>query len=254
LVELARLTDPVQIPSNVAFIFGLREEKGLIPQEMLQSYLRNKRLLLILDNCEHLIEDIAPLASDILSACPRLKIIATSRESLRIPGEWQYPVPTLELPTAGMPVDAQMAAQIPAVALFAERARTVRPDFTVNANNYQAVISICNQLDGLPLAIELLASRMRLMSPQALLERMSGQFTLSADGMRAVTTRQKSLNNAIGWSYDSLAADEQRLFIYTALGHKLRFFRDGKAQFVTVGIISLCLFRRIHAESRRVDF
>jgi non-specific serine/threonine protein kinase len=193
------------------------EQKGQPDIEMLKARIGDKHLLLILDNCEHLIEDIAPLASGLLSACPRLKIIVTSRESLRVLGEWQYPVPTLELPKSDAPTDSQSAMQIPAVALFAERARAVRPDFTLNTNNIQAVASICNQLDGLPLAIELLASRIRLMSPQALLERMSDQFILSADGMRAVSARQKTLNNAIGWSYDFLSPDEQRLFAYLSV-------------------------------------
>jgi predicted ATPase len=164
-----------------------------------------------------LIEDIAPLASDLLSACSRLKIIATSRESLRIPGEWQYPVPALELPKVGGQVDVQTAMKIPAIELFTERARAVRPDFALNTNNIQTVTSICSQLDGLPLAIELLASRIRLMSPQVLLERMSDQFILSADGMRAISTRQKTLNNAIGWSYDFLSSDEQKLFAYLSV-------------------------------------
>lgn len=215
--SLAPLDDAALIAPTIVQSLGYVERKGQPDSEMLKAGIGDKHLLLLLDNCEHLIEDIASLASDILSACPRLKIIATSRESLRVPGEWQYPVPALELPRVDALADTTSAMQNPAVALFSERARAVRPEFTVNTNNFQAIASICNQLDGLPLAIELIASRMRLMSPQALLERMSGQFILSADGMRAVSARQKTLNNAIGWSYDFLSAGEQKLFVYLSV-------------------------------------
>ncbi len=167
-------------------------------------------MLLVLDNCEHLIERAALLVSTLLPACPRLKILATSREALRVPGEWQIPVPALGLPAQS--VDLASASDFPALTLFAERARAARPDFRLTPENIQAVLSICTQLDGLPLAIELIAARMRIMSPQTLLERMTSQFVLSADGMRAVSARQKTLKNAIGWSYDSLSAEERRLF------------------------------------------
>jgi predicted ATPase len=216
-VPLAPLDDPSLIAATIVQTLGYVERTRKTDTETLKVGIEDKHLLLILDNCEHLIEDVAPLASDLLSACPRLKIIATSRESLRIPGEWQYPISTLELPEENSQIDAPTAAQVPAVALFVERARAVHPDFNLSANNVRAVISICNQLDGLPLAIELIASRIGLMSPQALLERMSGQFVLSADGMRAVSARQKTVKNAIQWSYDFLSSDEQRCFAFLSI-------------------------------------
>ncbi len=176
----------------------------------------DKQLLLVLDNCEHLIEDIAPLVSDLLKICPRLRILATSREGLRIPGEWLFSVPALEMPKAASTLNLETVSRFPAMILFAERARAVYPDFTLNAENIQPVAAICARLDGLPLAIELIAARVRLMSPQALLERLTESFVLSADGRRAVSARHKTLGEAIGWSYDFLSPEEQRLF--TGLG------------------------------------
>jgi predicted ATPase len=174
-------------------------------------------MLLVLDNCEHLIEEVASTVSDLISACSRLKILATSRESLRVAGEWLYPVPSFDVPKQVSSVKMETASQFAALALFAERARAVRPDFILSPGNVQTITTICRQLDGLPLAIELMAARMRLMSPQALLERMSNEFILSVDGMRAATTRQKTLNNAIDWSYNLLSPEEQKLFAYLSV-------------------------------------
>jgi non-specific serine/threonine protein kinase len=182
--------------------------------EQLKEGIGNKRLLIVLDNCEHLIEDVASLASALLSACPRLKILATSRESLRVPGEWQYPVPALDVPALDSPDEnsSDDVLNFPAMNLFAERARAVRPNFAIDADNFRAISAICKQLDGLPLAIELVAARMRLITPQALSDRLQDEFLSSADGMRGVPTRQKSLNNAIDWSYKLLSEEEQKLF------------------------------------------
>lgn len=209
-VPLAPLTDPRLIPAAILQALNFVEAKDQPPMQQLMDGIGSHRLLLVLDNCEHLIEDVAPLASGLLSACSRLTILATSRESLRIPGEWLYAVPTLNLPDAA--IDIASAAEFSALKLFAERARAVRNDFKLNAENLGAVIAICQQLDGLPLAIELIATRIRLMSPQALLERLNDSFILSADGMRAVPARQKTLFNAIGWTYHSMPQDEQKLF------------------------------------------
>lgn len=216
-VALAPLDDPSLITSAVIQALGYVEAKNQDLFIQLTDRIGDKHILLVLDNCEHLIEDIAPLASRLLSACHRLKIIATSRESLRIPGEWLYSVPALNAPKENSPVDIASAASFPALTLFAERARAVRADFVLTAENIQAVSAICAQLDGLPLAIELIATRIRLMSPQALLERLTDSFVLSADGMRAVSARQKTLNNAIGWSYNFLPPEEQNLFLSLAV-------------------------------------
>jgi predicted ATPase len=216
-VHLAPLDEASLGASTITQSIGYIERGGSSSVEILKKGMADRHILLILDNCEHLIDDVAALVSDLLSACPYLKIFATSRESLRVTGEWLYPVPALEVPQDNASVDIQSMQQFPALALFAERARAVRPEFTLNEKNIQAVASICNQLDGLPLAIELIASRMRLMSPQSLLERMSNQFILSADGLRAVPERQKTLKNATGWSYDFLTSEEQKLFAYLSV-------------------------------------
>lgn len=211
-VALAPLDNASLIAPAIVQALGYVEAKQASASQQLMDGICDKHILLVLDNCEHLIEEVAPLASGLLSACSRLKIIATSREAMRLPGEWLYPVPPLEVPKEHAPADLEAAAQYPALALFVERARAARPDFKLTPENLPAVTAICVQLDGLPLAIELLATRIRWMSPQELLEKMSGSFTLSADGMRATSARQKSLGNAIGWSYHSLPPEEQKLF------------------------------------------
>ena len=216
-VTLAPLDDPNLIAFTMAQALGYAGAKSISTTEQLKEGVDEKTLLLVLDNCEHLIETVASLASELLSACPHLKILATSRESLRIPGEWLYAVPAFDLPTAGSSLDVEAVSNYPALKLFVERARAVRSDFSLNADNIAAVAAICARLDGLPLVIELIAARMRLMTPQALLERLSGQFVLTADGMRAASERQKTLHNAILWSYQLLPPEEQKLFAYLSV-------------------------------------
>jgi predicted ATPase/transcriptional regulator with XRE-family HTH domain len=216
-VALAPLEDPALIATVIVQALGYVEAKNLPPKKTLVSGISEKQMLILLDNCEHLIEEATLLTQELLAACPQLKIIATSRESLRLPGEWLYNVPTLDLPEASSPVDTETAEKFPALMLFVERACAVRSDFTLNPGNIRAVASICAHLDGLPLAIELIAARMRWMSPQQLLERLQDLFVLSADGMRTVPARQKTLNNAIGWSYDLLSYEEQKLFACLSL-------------------------------------
>lgn len=213
-VPLASLDSPNLIAVTVAQAMGYIGAGHASTIEQLREGIGNKQLLIVLDNCEHLIEDVASLTSSLLSGCPRLKILATSRESLRIPGEWQYPVPALDVPAEDSSVDMDAVLNFPALTLFAERARAVRPNFAIDADNVKAISTICKQLDGLPLAIELVAARIRLITPQALSERLQDEFLLSADGMRGVPPRQKSLNNAIDWSYELLSTGEQKLFSY----------------------------------------
>ncbi len=215
-VSLVPLVDPALIPQAIAQSLGYVETKNISIREQLKEGIRDKNLLLVLDNCEHLIEDISTFASELLSSCSRLKILATSRESLRIPGEWLYVVPALNIPIDSV-ADTKTAAAFPALRLFAERARAVRSDFALNDTNIRVITSICAQLDGLPLAIELIAARMRLMTPQALLEHMNSQFVLSADGMRSLSPHQKTLNDAIAWSYTLLSEEEQRLLAYLSV-------------------------------------
>jgi non-specific serine/threonine protein kinase len=217
LVALAALDDPALIAVTIAQAMGYVGARNVTTIEQLKEGIGNKHILIVLDNCEHLIEDVASLASSLLSACSHLKILATSRESLRVPGEWLYPVPAFDIPGEGTSIDAESASNFPMLTLFAERARAVQPNFTLTTENIKTVSMICKQSDGLPLAIELIAARMRLVSPQALLERLNDSFLLFADGMRAVPTRQKSLNNAIDWSYRLLSEEEKKLFVYLSV-------------------------------------
>jgi predicted ATPase/DNA-binding XRE family transcriptional regulator len=216
-VPLAPLDDSSLIAQAIAGSLGYVSAQNLSTEEQLLEGTSEKAMLLVLDNCEHLIEGVASLVSDLLSACPRLKILATSRESLRIPGEWLYPVPAFDVPKEAAFVDMENISKFHALTLFTERARAVRPEFVLDLENIKTVSAICGHLDGLPLAIELIAARMRLMSPEALLTRLNDQFILSADGMRAPSERQKTLSDAIRWSYNLLSAEEQKLFAYLSV-------------------------------------
>lgn len=211
-VPLAPLDDPSLVAPAIIQTFGYMETNKQSALEQIINGIGDKQILLVLDNFEHLMDMAAPLVSRLLSACPRLKIMVTSRESLRVSGEWLFSVPTLRAPKVDAVIDMETASEFPALKLFAERARAVHSDFSLRADNLQIVSSICTQLDGLPLAIELIATRIRLMSPQILLGRLNDQFILSADGMRPESVRQKTLNNAIGWSYNSLTEEEKILF------------------------------------------
>lgn len=216
-VPLAPVGEPLLIAPAVIQTLGFAEAKGKPDTQLIVDAIGEKQLLLVLDNCEHLIDAVAPFVVDLLSACPRLNILATSRESMRVPGEWLLSVPPLARPSEHDVVSVEAASTLPALALFVARARAVRADFALNEGNIRTVAAICTRLDGLPLAIELLASRIRLMSPQTLLDGLKDQFILSADGMRAVPARHKTLFNAISWSYDHLTPDEKRLFVCLAV-------------------------------------
>lgn len=211
-VPLAALEDPTSIPSTIIQVLGYLEDGKEPAEKQLMMGIGEKQLLLVLDNCEHLINEIAKLTSFLLSTCSYLKILTTSRESLRVSGEWLYSVPAFDLPIEQASINIKNALQYPALALFAERARAVRSDFSLNAENLGTVASICSRLDGLPLVIELMAARMRFMSAEVLLDRLTNQFVLTADGMRAASERQKTLNSAIKWSYNLLSPEEQKLF------------------------------------------
>jgi len=213
-VALALLEDPNLVAPTIMQALGFIKTENQRSLERLKDGIGQKQMLIALDNVEHLIEGIATLVSELLSVCPHLKILTTSREALRVPGEWLYAVPALNIPTVTQlqTMDIEEISKFTALTLFSERARAVQSDFVLDADNIQTVVAICLQLDGLPLAIELIAARIRLMSPQALLSKLNDQFVLSADGMRAVSARQKTLHNAIGWSYNLLSPEEQKLF------------------------------------------
>ncbi len=215
---LAPLRDPNLIARTVVQSLGFVERGNIPAEQQLREGIGGRTMLIVLDNCEHLIEVVSALAFDLLLTCPHIKILATSRESLRISGEWLYAVPALGImPEENVPLDLETASHSPMLRLFAERARAVLSDFTLTNENLQAVSSICTKLDGLPLAIELIAAQMRMYSPQSLLQRLNDRFILSVQGAREVPARQISLGHAIGWSYDSLTPDEQRLFAYLSV-------------------------------------
>ena len=210
-VALAVITDPELVPSTIADSLGVRESAGQPLVESLKSYLRDKRLLLILDNFEQVLEG-APLMGELLGACPKLKVLATSRIPLRLYGEQEYSVPPLTLPDPRVLPPLEVLTQYEAVRLFVERARAVKADFTVTNESAPAVAEICARLDGLPLAIELAGARMRTLPPQKILERLSNRLKLLKGGPRDLPTRQQTLRGAIDWSHDLLTEEEKRLF------------------------------------------
>ena len=171
----------------------------------------SKQLLLMLDNVEHLVE-AAPLVGELLGAAPGLTVVATSRIPLRLRAEREYAVPTLTLPRRKPPPTLEQMTQFEAVRLFIDRAQAVKSDFIVSNENAPAVAEICHRLDGLPLAIELAAARIRMLSPQAMLTRLEQRLPMLTGGARDAPARQQTLRNAIAWSYDLLGQEEQALF------------------------------------------
>jgi predicted ATPase/transcriptional regulator with XRE-family HTH domain len=211
-VTLAPLDQPSLIPSATLQVLGYIEKNNLSPEERLIEGIANKRMLLVLDNCEHLIADVARVVSSLLSACSRLKILTTSREALQIPGEWLYSVPALGMPKENAVVDIETISEFPAPVLFAERARAVRSDFALNAENIQAVAAICAQLAGLPLAIELIAARVKTLSIEQIAARLDDRFALLSSGSRIAPSRQQTLRATLDWSYELLTETERELF------------------------------------------
>jgi predicted ATPase/transcriptional regulator with XRE-family HTH domain len=211
LVELASLADPALVPSAVAVALGLHEQPGRPIRQALAQALRTRRLLLLLDNYEHLV-GAAPWLGDLLAACPQLELLVTSRAALRLSAEHEYSVPPLATPgprDAPTPDDLLRYAS---VRLFVLRARAVAPDFTVAPADVPILAEICRRLDGLPLAIELAAARTRLLSPRALLGKLNQRLPLLAAGPADVPARQQTLRRTIEWSYRLLTLEEQALF------------------------------------------
>ncbi len=208
-VALAPIIDPDLVSTTLAQTLGVREAAGLPLQESLQDYLRDKQLLLVLDNFEQILL-AAPLVSMLLTACPRLKVLVTSRSALHLYGEQEFPVPPLALPEANQ--FSTSPHEFAAIDLFCQRASAVKPDFVLTPDNAAAVAQICIGLDGLPLALELAAARIKLFSPPALLARLNQRLTLLTGGPHDQPARQRTLRDEIAWSYDLLTADEQTLF------------------------------------------
>jgi predicted ATPase/class 3 adenylate cyclase len=210
-VALAPINDPGLVVSTIAQTLGVREVGGRPLLDSLKDTLRDKRLLLVLDNFEQVLP-AAPLVTDLLAECPTLRILVTSRAVLRVSGERDYPVPPLALPEAGGALTAEGLSRYPAVTLFVERALDARPNFMLTDESAAAAVEICARLDGLPLAIELAAARVRLLPPRALLARLARRLPLLVGGPRDLPARQQTLRDTIAWSYDLLDPDEQALF------------------------------------------
>ena len=210
-VELAALTDPELIPQTILSAIGISEQQGKTPLEILKEYLHEKKSLIVLDNCEHLIEASANVTNTLLNAAPNLKVLASSREALGVKGELSYPVPSLSLPDPKhLPVIEQLS-QYEAVRLFIDRASLVSPHFDVNKENAPAIAQICYRLDGIPLAIELAAARVKMMSVEQISKRLDDRFRLLTGGARTALPRQQTLRALIDWSYDILTENERLL-------------------------------------------
>jgi predicted ATPase/class 3 adenylate cyclase len=210
-VPLAAIRDPSLVASSIARTLGLQEKADQVLLESLKESLRDQQMLLVLDNFEQIVAAALPVA-ELLAACPRLKYLVTSRVVLHLSGEHEFPVPPLALPDPGRLPAVDALAQYAAVALFIQRALAVKPDFRVDNANAPAVAEICVRLDGLPLAIELAAARVKLFPPQAILARLGRRLELLHGGARDVPERHQTLRHAIAWSYNLLEAGEQTLF------------------------------------------
>ena len=211
-VELASLTDARLVPELVAAVLGVKEEAGRPVIEPLLRFVKDRTLLLLLDNCEHLAQACAELAAQLLQAGPRLRILATSRESLRVRGETIYPVQALSVPDARRNLSLTALLEYESVSLFVDRARAARPRFELTEANASAVTEICQRLDGIPLALELAAARLRALSVETIAARLQDRFRLLTSGDRTALPRQQTLRALIDWSHDLLTEGERILF------------------------------------------
>ena len=211
VANLASTGDPDLMPSAVAQALGVKEATNRPILESLKDYLKDKQMLLVLDNFEQVVS-AAPIVADLLGCAPNLKVLVTSRETLHIYGEHDFPVPPLTLPDPKHLPSLERLSQYESVRLFIERAASAKPSFAINNENAPAVAEICYRLDGLPLAIELAAARIVILSPQAMLSRLQSTLKLLTGGARDLPVRQQTLRGAIEWSYDLLDKGEQMLF------------------------------------------
>ncbi len=211
-VELASLTDAALVPQAVAKALGVRESPHQSVSEMLANDLRSKQVLLVLDNCEHLLMACAQLADELLRVCPDLKLLATSREPLGLTGEMVWHVPTLSTPDPQQLSLARLLMSYESVHLLVERATAIKPNFTLSEQNALAVAQVCQQLDGIPLAIELAAARTNVLSVEEIATHLDDRFNLLTMGSRTALPRQQTLRATIDWSYDLLPTEERALF------------------------------------------
>jgi predicted ATPase len=212
LVELASIADPELVSSVIAQTLGMNQQEGHRVDEAIPHWLERKNLLLIFDNCEHVLETIAPIAAAIVRAAPHVRILATSRQGLEIAGEKLVRVPSLDVPRAIADLGADKVIAFAAVALFVARATLVDTSFALTDDTAPIVADICRRLDGIPLAIELAAARVKVLSIPHLAERLNERFKLLTSSSRDVLPRQKTLHALIDWSYDLLTEQEQTLF------------------------------------------
>lgn len=211
-VELAPLTDERLVPQAVASVLGVKEEAGHHVTEALAKHVADRRILLVLDNCEHLVQACAELAEQLLRSSSHVHILASSREPLRVSGEMSFPVPALAAPALQDPVAVEALPQYPAVRLFVDRAAAVRPTFSLTEDNAWAVAEICQRLDGIPLAIELAAARVRALSAKNIAAHLHDRFQILTGGSRTALRRQQTLRASFDWSYDLLTEKERILF------------------------------------------
>lgn len=210
-IELAPLEDPAVLSATVIATLRLRELPGRAPLDVLIDHLQGRTVLILLDNCEHLLSDCAQLVDALLRACPSLTILATSRAPLGVPGETVWRVPSMSLPAQPRRESIEVLSQYDAIRLFIDRAIQVRPSFTINVDNALAVAQICHELDGIPLAIELAAARMRMLGPEQIARGLSNRFHLLTGGSGTVMPRHRTLQASIDWSYELLNQGERML-------------------------------------------
>ena len=212
LVDLQEVRNASLVPTAALTALGLRDQSGQSPVLSLVEYLIDKELLLIVDNCEHLLDSCAAVVSGILHGTPGVRVLATSRQPLNVDGEFVHPVPPLALPEADAAASIEQLSQFEAVALFCDRAVAASGQFDLSADNHAAVVQLCRQLDGMPLAIELAAVRTRALGVEEIVNHVKHRFDLLKGGSRSAAPRHQTLRAAIDWSYDLLTPSEQALF------------------------------------------
>ena len=210
-IELAPITDPALVAVTVLTTLGLREDKDRPAIKVLTDYLQNRRALLIFDNCEHLVESSAQVVNEVLQACAQVKILGSSREALGVGGETPFRVPSLSVPDSLENISAGDLNQFESVRLFVERATMVQSNFSVTSENASALTQVCRRLDGIPLAIELAAARVRMMKVSQIAARLDDSFSLLTGGSRTALPRQQTLRALIDWSYNLLPEAERKL-------------------------------------------
>ncbi|GAB3681061.1 LuxR family transcriptional regulator [Saccharopolyspora tripterygii] len=212
LVELASLTDPALLADSVIDALGLREQSTRDRATVVCDYLRERRMLLVLDSCEHMVGAAADFVDRVLRAAPEVRILVTSRQALRIAGEYVYQVPRLPVPDPDEPIEPGTATRYPSIALFVERSESVVPGFAFTSENEAAVVRLCHRLEGIPLAIELASVRLRVLTVNELANRLDHRFQLLREGSRNLPERHQTLQALIDWSYDLCTPEEQTLW------------------------------------------